>query len=192
MPGGQARPLVVAGVAGGVGTSTWARILQRATRFPVADVGVYRGGAVDVLVSSNTAASTARIGPALALCARPPLLVVMHTVPGVIAESRSHLRTITPHITARFDIGHQRSWLEMAEPPGPRIPAKAKDIVEALRHFGTALRQMYAVPAPPVAPAPASPAAGIGRPATAPPAGSVPCRPPAPAAMPTGFHQGPR
>lgn len=141
------RPLVVASVAGGVGTSTWARVLYLATHLPVNDAGVYRGGVVDVLISSNTAASTARLGPALAVCARPPVLVVMHTVPGTIAESRSHLRKVQPHITARFDIGHQRAWLEMASPPGPRIPAKAKDIAEALRQLPAALQQMYAGPA---------------------------------------------
>ncbi|EHY87485.1 hypothetical protein SacazDRAFT_00527 [Saccharomonospora azurea NA-128] len=145
--GGQMRPLVVAGVAGGVGTSTWARVLYLATRLPVNDSGVYRGGVIDVLVSSNTAASTARLGPALAVCPRPPVLVVMHTVPGTIAESRSHLRKVQPHITARFDISHQRAWLEMANPPGTRVPPKAKDIAEALRQLPAALQQMYTGPA---------------------------------------------
>lgn len=151
MTGGSYRPLLVAGVAGGVGTSTWARCLRLVTTFAVEDLGEYRGGLVDVLVTSNTAASTSRVGAALAVCPRPPVLVVMHTAPGVIAESRSHLRKVDPHITARFDIGHQRRWLEMDGAPGQRLPAKAKDIAEAMRCFPEALRAMYAGPSRPTA-----------------------------------------
>jgi hypothetical protein len=163
--GGQVRPLRVAGVAGGVGTSTWTRLLQLAFNLPVLDLREYRGGEVDVLVTSNTAAATARLGPALSVCPRPPVLVVMHTVPGVIAESRSHLRKVQPHITARFDIAHQRSWLEMESAPGPKISAKAKDIVEALRQFPKALQQMYPQPQPQQ---PGTPAPGLQMPMPAP------------------------
>ncbi len=189
MTGGRLRPrpLLVAGVAGGVGTSTWARVLQTGLRFPVADAGVYRGGVVDVLVSSNTAASTARIGRALSLCPRPPLLVVMHSASGQIAESRSHLRAVEPHITARFDIEHRRSWLETAEPPGRRLSPKDKDLTEALRRFPEALRQMYAATSPTPARTVAAPAAGagLGHPLAA-AAASSPWRPPA------GFQHRPR
>lgn len=168
--GGQVQPLRVAGVAGGVGTSTWTRILQIAFNpLPVLDLRQYRGGEVDVLVTSNTAASTALLGQALNACPRPPVLVVMHTVPGVIAESRSYLRQVQPHITARFDIAHQRSWLEMEHAPGPRISSKAKDIVDALNRLPQAIQQMYpslAQPQPPRQP-PYSPAPGFPAPAPA-------------------------
>ncbi len=183
------RPLLVAGVAGGVGTSTWARVLYLATGLPVQDGGVYRGGVIDVLVSSNTAASTARLGPALAVCLRSPVLVVMHTVPGTIAESRSHLRKVQPHITARFDISHQRAWLEMANPPGTRVPTKAKDIAEALRQLPAALQQMYTGPAQAATRAAAStgmPRAGAVQqsiPGRAAPA--ISSRPPVPAGPPS-------
>lgn len=163
MTGGRVWALRVAGVAGGVGTSTWTRILQLAVTFPVHDLREYRGDEVDILVTSNTAASTARLGQALNACPRPPVLVVMHTVPGVIAESRSHLRKVQPHITAQFDIAHQRSWLEMEHAPGPKISSKAKDIVEALRALPQAIAQMYPPPAQP----PRSPAQGFPAPAAA-------------------------
>lgn len=146
MQGGQFRPLLVAGVAGGVGTSTWARCVRLGTGLPVEDVGVYQGGLVDVLVTSNTAAAASRLGTALAACPRPPLLVVMQVVPGAVAAARSYLRKADPHITARFDIPHQRKWCELDSPPGRQFPARVRDVVEALRRFPIALQQMYAMP----------------------------------------------
>ena len=150
---GESRALYVAGVAGGVGTSTWTRVLQLFTRFPVADRGVYEGGPpgsdaalVDVLVTSNTAASTSRLGLALAQCPRPPLLVVMHTATGEIPDARANLRLISPHITARFDIEHRREWLEMTTAPGPKLPAHAKDLAHAYQRFPAALADLLARP----------------------------------------------
>jgi hypothetical protein len=141
-------------------------------RLLVRDLREYRGGKVDILVTSNTGASTSKLGPALAACPRPPLLVVMHTVPGVIAASKPHLRRSEPHITALFDIDHRREWLEMARAPGQRIPKGAKDIREAVRLFPGALQRMYPTPARPVSqpPAPGAPEPGVvpvRRPATA-------------------------
>lgn len=164
MTGGQhTRPLLVAGVAGGVGTSTWVRIVRVAISLPVEDVGVYRadrpGRPVDILVTSNTAAATAQLGPALACCPRPPLLVVMHTANGVLTESRSYLRIADPHVTARFAIGHRRAWLEMAAAPGARLPTKAADIEQAIADLVPALQAMYSRPLPPV---PAGRATGPG------------------------------
>lgn len=168
MTGGQARPLLVAGVAGGVGTSTWARILRLWSGQPVQDLREYRGGQVDVLVSSNTAASTSRIGDALRACLRKPLLVIMHTASGEVAESRSHLRKVEPHVTAILRIAHRRDWVEMAEAPGPRLPRKAKDLAEALGKFWPALQAMYAQPA------------RIPAPTTGPAASAQPARTPTP------------
>lgn len=147
-PAAVSRPLWVAGVAGGVGTSTCARLLQLATGLPVADQQLYRSGPVDVLVSSITAASLACLGPALARCPRPPVLVVMHTVPGTPASSRSYLRRADPHLTARIDINHRRAWLDMPEAPGLQLPAKATDLQAAVQQLHTALHQMYATHRP--------------------------------------------
>jgi hypothetical protein len=124
------------------------RILQAVSGgLPVRDLGLYRGGIVDVLVTSNTASAAARVGSALAQCRLPPVLVVMHTVPGVVVESRSLLRKVEPHVVARFDVAHYRSWVEMEHPPGPRLlPVKAKDLAEVLRQFPAALRAMYSPP----------------------------------------------
>lgn len=151
--GGQVRPLLVAGVAGGVGTSTMVRLLQALLRFPVHDLREYRGGEVDLLVTSNTVASTSRIGAALALAPRPPVLVVMNTASGVVDGARPHLLNVEPHITAMFGIDHRRQWLEMAAAPGAKLPPKAKDLVALVEGLPQAITDMYARPA--VAPRPA-------------------------------------
>jgi hypothetical protein len=164
--GGQ-DPLVVAGVAGGVGTSTWIRILQLGyPDAPVHDLStiVYDVSSplgridawtktrhwVDVLVTSNTAAAAAQIRPALALCTRPPLLVVMHLAAIEPADTRAVLRAITPNITARFDIAYRRDWLELKAAPGSDLPPKAKDIGTALAGFPHALQRMLAAPIRPI------------------------------------------
>lgn len=143
MTGGNSRPLLVAGVAGGVGTSTWTRAFRRTVALPVEDIGRYVGRLVDVLVTSNTAAATAQLGNALKLCPRPPLLVVMHTVPGSIGTVRAHLRKAQPHITRQFDVAHQRVWLELDEPPGSYLP---RGFTELVRAIPAALQEMYRGP----------------------------------------------
>jgi len=208
--GQQFRPLLVAGVAGGVGTSTWVRILRLATTLPVEDVGVYPadqpGRPVDILVCSNTAAAAARLGPVLGGCPRPPLLVVMHTASGVLTESRSYLRIADPHVTARFAIAHRRAWLEMAEAPGARLPPKAGDIERAATELVPALQAMYARPRPsalagrttgpttgPAAPpGPPMPAGGLMQPppATGTPARPLPARGGPPPGWPPATHGG--
>lgn len=156
------RPLFVAGVAGGVGTSTWCRIVRVAVKLPVEDLGRYRGGPVDVLVTSNTAAATSRLGPALGLCPRAPVLVVMHTVPGAVVGARSHLRRVEPHIVARLDVAHHRSWLEMAAAPGERLLPRLKDVVEALQRLPAALSAMYDLRPPHLVSVPSGPSPDLG------------------------------
>lgn len=180
MAGRTSRPLLVAGVAGGVGTSTWVRAMRQLVALPILDVGVYpsdedsgstsrarRGPVVDILVTANTAASTApvRLGRALAACPRPPILVVMHTVPGSIGTARAHLRTAKPHIARQINIAHQQVWLEMDEAPGKYLP---KGFAEIVRSLPATLQQMYSkhqlrsVPALPPEPPQFRPAGATG------------------------------
>lgn len=169
MTGGQSGfdPLVVAGVAGGVGTSTWVRLWRaahrEALRAEITDAGHYTNGRVDVLVSSNTAASTSRIGSTLnavhhsaRLKGRyqpPPVLVVMHTVAGWVDTLKAHLITVEPHLTAILHIGHKKDWLAMPQPPGDVLP-QHKDIAAALAAIPQAITAMYSAP---VTPAPLAP-----------------------------------
>jgi hypothetical protein len=201
--GGQLQPLWVAGVAGGAGTSTWTRILH--LQFPtllLQDMREYRGGPVDMLVTNNTAASAARVGPALAHCPRPPLLVVMHTAPFPVAGARSHLRKTNPHVVAQIDIDFRRAWLEMEAAPGPRLPLKARDLAMALNRFVTAMTEMYPkpenLPTPPREPAAQAPVpiAPLQRPSAIPArAGPPPPRwmpPPGGLPAPVPYRGGPR
>lgn len=148
MDSGTSFPLYVAGVAGGVGTSAWIRGLRSCVRVHVEDLGVYRGGRLDVLITSNTAASTARLGEALGMCKRPPVLIVMHTVPGSVGASRAHLRRAAPHITRIFRVRHQHDWSEIDNPPGPHLP---KGFIDVVRAIPSALHEMYTRSPQPVA-----------------------------------------
>jgi hypothetical protein len=158
---GSSWHLAVAGVAGGVGTSTWSRVLTRVwPRLEVTDVGVYRGGVVDILLTSTTAAATSRLRPALAACPRPPILVVMQTVPyRMPALSRALLRQATPYVTRVIEIGHQRQWPGLEAAPGRLVPKAA---IEALRDLATALSAMYSTPPQPMPTPAVSPAAIAG------------------------------
>ncbi|OLZ51708.1 hypothetical protein BS329_15705 [Amycolatopsis coloradensis] len=129
-----------------MGTSTVSRILLATATIPVHDLGLYRGGPVDLLITSNTAAATARLGHALAACPRAPVLIVMHTVPGGISRaSKSHLRSAEPHLAARFEVFHHRQWPELENPPGKTVP---KPVLDLVRQLPEAIQRMYAGRAP--------------------------------------------
>ncbi len=185
---GGGRPLYVAGVAGGVGTSTWVRILQGSSGVPVEDRGRYldhvvedRGRflntAVDILVTDNSASAASRIGDALRVCPRKPVLVVMHRAVGEIAEARPFLRQAEPHLSAVFSIAHRREWLGQVTAPGSSLPRKAKDVADVLEKLWPALHAMYSEPLRPSAAAPApgvTPAAQPARQSTSWPQPAVP------------------
>jgi hypothetical protein len=141
------RPLLLGGVVGGVGVSTFARVLHAAVTVAVHDMGRYEGvGPLDLLVTSNTAASTTMLGRLLGLCPRPPVLIVMHTVAGGINRaSRAHLRAAEPHVCTVLEVLHQRSWPGLAAPPGLLVP---KRVLAVARELPAAVQRMYADTAP--------------------------------------------
>ena len=158
------RPILVAGVAGGVGTSTLTRAIQPYANVPVHDLGQFRGGSVDFLVTSNTAAATGHLGQALHVCTERPIVVVMHTVPGRTNPiSAAHLRSAQPHRLAQIDLMHELGWTSIAAPPG----SLSRHAFEAIREAATALQakrlsqasQAAARPSP-AASFPSAPAAG--------------------------------
>ncbi|MEU0529202.1 hypothetical protein [Amycolatopsis tolypomycina] len=142
--------LVVGGAAGGVGTSTWVRLMRWNTRTPVRDLGMpYRGGPLHVLVTATTAAANLNLGAALKACPRPPLLVVMQTVPfKAAADARALFRAAEPHIAGRFDVGFRKAWLEMSEPPGRRYPSRDSELIATISAFFTAMQQQLRTPQP--------------------------------------------
>jgi hypothetical protein len=114
-------PLQVAGVAGGVGARTVARLLQAQQRFLT-----YPGQQVDVLVTSITASATAWLPIALRQVASPPVLAVSHTVPGPVPPAaQSRLRTLAPQVSHIVHVPHIWGWLTLDEPPGDVLPRRA-------------------------------------------------------------------
>ncbi|WP_020498862.1 hypothetical protein [Sciscionella marina] len=96
---------------------------------------------VDVLVTSVTASSTARLAGALSACPRPPVLIVMQTIPGAVpADPRAWLRQAAPYVAARLDIEHVREWVAMQTPPGQLVP---KSVNTVLGRFPAALQSMW-------------------------------------------------
>lgn len=144
---GTAHPRVVtvAGVGGGVGTSTVAALLG------ALDVGLWTHHpiAVDVLVCSPASQSTARaehvIGQNLAgHGCRPLLIVVSDGVRGFPADSRSRLTTLEPLCSAVVHLPHVPEWRQTVN---PELALAAAEMRRPL----AAARSALDLPAPPLA-----------------------------------------
>lgn len=121
------RPLVVAGVAGGVGTSTVVRLL-RSAGVPAHDAGRFRPGlAVEVLVTSVHATATAAMQHVLRYFRIPPVLVVSYTIPRAWAPSVSsaRVRAAEAHVSGPVVVSHVRSWCGLDAAPGDGVLPKA-------------------------------------------------------------------
>lgn len=141
---GQPRVITVAGVGGGVGTSTVASLLG------ALDVGLWTHHpiAVDVLVCSPTSQSTARaeqaIGQHLAAAGCTPLLVVVSDgVRGVPADSRSRLTTLRPLCREVVHLPWVAAWRDTVH------PVLDLAIVEMRRPLTTARAALNLPPLPP-------------------------------------------
>jgi hypothetical protein len=114
---GAARParVLVAGVGGGVGTTTLATALSGVDR------GVFTGRAVDVVVCRSTAESVTRAARAAQLVrigsAAPPVLAV--TAAGPARPDRAllaRLRLLEPHAAAIVLLPYVSQWSSAAAP----------------------------------------------------------------------------
>ena len=139
------RPTWVAGVTGGVGTRTVARLLATQTPSPVSTIGLGpEQHHCDVLVTAVPAAATRWLPAALTHVSAPPVLVVVHTVPGGLpSSSRARIRAARAHVAAVVHLPHLRSWLSLDTPPGPgplpRPAVRARDELQrALEQTSTA------------------------------------------------------
>lgn len=139
------RPTWVSGVTGGVGTRTVTRLLATQTPSPVTPINLGpEQHYCDVLVTATPAAATRWLPAALAHIDAPPVLVVVHTVPGSVpSSSRARIRAGRAHVTAVVHLPHLRSWLALDTPPDsgplPRPAARARDELQrALEHTSTA------------------------------------------------------
>lgn len=127
----------VAGVSGGVGTSTVARALNASLPNGAIDIGLAMDARADFLVMSMMAASAARLPAALrafAAAGRRPVLIVSHTAAGGTPQfTKSQLRAAMPHVTDVIHLPHALPWLEQPTPPGPSpLPRPVAQAVRAM------------------------------------------------------------
>lgn len=136
---------LIAGVSGGVGTSSIARCLAEVVPGGAVDMGLARDARAHILVMSMTAASAARLPAALRryTATYRPVLVVSHTLAGEIPRfTRAELRAVEPHVSAVVHFPHVLLWANLPAPPASVPSARAqlsalKSIVEALRRNAT-------------------------------------------------------
>lgn len=133
------QPPRVAGVAGGVGTSTVA------TALGAIDCGVVRAGCpIDVIVCTDTVVSTGRSHRAIAaVVGRPLLLVVATGSGGTVKAAQSRLNMVRPHVSGVITVPYVARWRAVVDPyreaagvlvtPGP--------LAKHLRGFARAVGQ---------------------------------------------------
>jgi hypothetical protein len=133
-PGGRRRAVLVAGVAGGVGTSTLAFALRAVDR------GVSTGTAVDVLVCRATGDSLIRAaGTAHLMTAgtgQPPVLAVTALDghgPGRALAAR--IRLVEPHVRTVVLVPHVRRWRDIESPFDELRAALTPSAHHRLRHL---------------------------------------------------------
>ncbi|WP_214404798.1 hypothetical protein [Pseudonocardia lacus] len=142
----RAQPrLLVAGVAGGVGTTTVA------TAIGATDRGVFTGRAVDVLVCRATGDSLLRAARAAHLITttghRPVLAVTAADASGPSRPVTARLRLLEPHAAAVVVLPFVRRWRELAVPLDEVRGLLTRPVTELprpLRRYATALRDLRA------------------------------------------------
>ena len=134
----------VAGVAGGVGTTTIARALAGSDR------GVFTGRPVDVLVCRATADSLVRAARAAYLISsqqhrRPVLAVNTTDTAGPSRPSVARMRLLEPHTAGVVVLPYVRRWRDLATPLQDVTGLLAPPVTELprpLRRFATAVHSL--------------------------------------------------
>lgn len=120
----------VAGVGGGVGTTTLTAAVWGA------DQGVYRGGRVDLLVARSTLMSLGAAQLALAAAPDPPplLAVVADQARGGVPTNAAHRLRMTEPLTAGvFHVPFVEAWRDLEYPPQSAQLALSGRLAEQLR-----------------------------------------------------------
>lgn len=153
---GRSRP-TVAGVAGGVGTTTVAAAIGGTDR------GVFVGRAVDVLVCRATGDSLIRAGHAARLVAQvtgrlPVLAVTAADAAGPSRPVTARLRLLEPNAAAVVVLPYVRRWREVAAPLDEAralLAVPRTDLSRSLRRYATAVDVVTALTGrPPTSPRP--------------------------------------
>ena len=136
----------VAGVAGGVGTTTVAAAMGGSDR------GVFVGRAVDVLVCRATGDSLIRAGHSAQLVAQvtgrlPVLAVTAADATGPSRPMTARLRLLEPHATAVVVLPFVRRWRDLAVPLDEARVVMAvprTDLARPLRRYAGAIDELLA------------------------------------------------
>lgn len=142
----RTRRPTIAGVAGGVGTTTVA------TAIGGIDNGVFTGEPVDILVCRATGDSLIRAGKAAQLVTadrrpRPLLVVTAADVSGPCRPVTSRLRLLEPHTRALLVVPYVRRWKELSVPLDEvtgLLDRPLTDLPRVLRPYAAAMRQLCA------------------------------------------------
>jgi hypothetical protein len=137
----------VAGVAGGVGTTTIARALAGSDR------GVFTGRPVNVLVCRATADSLLRAARAAFLISaqhhrRPVLAVNTVNTAGPSRPSVARMRLLEPHTSGVVVLPYVRRWRDLATPLQDVTGLLGRPVTELprpLRRFATAVHALAQV-----------------------------------------------
>ena len=135
---------MVAGVAGGVGTTTVARALAGLDR------GVFTGRPVDVLVCRATADSLVRAARAAYLIStqqprRPVLAVNIADATCPSRPSLARMRLLEPHTAGVVVLPYVRRWRDLATPLDDVAGLLSRPVTElprSLRRFATAVHSL--------------------------------------------------
>ncbi len=138
------RAPLVAGVAGGVGTTTIARALAGVDR------GVFTGRPVDVLVCRATADSLVRAARAAYLISsqqhrRPVLAVNTADIAGPSRPGVARMRLLEPHTAGVVVLPYVRRWRDLATPLADVTGLLNRPVTELprpLRRFATAVHSL--------------------------------------------------
>lgn len=143
-PGALRRP-IVAGVGGGVGTTTVARALGGV------DAGVFTGRRVDVLVCRATGDSLVRAGRAAQLVAggagRPAVAITSADARGPSRPVGARLRLLEPHARAVVLLPFVRRWRDLAVPLDDvtgLLSRPPQELPRPLRRYAMAVRALHA------------------------------------------------
>lgn len=149
----------VAGVAGGVGTTSLA------TAIGATDRGVFVGRPVDVLVCRATGDSLVRAGRAAQLIIstsgiRPILAVTSADSSGPSRPVNARLRLLEPHTAAIVVLPYVRRWRDLTSPLDEvrgLLTARHAEVPRALRRYADVARDLCAVLGLPVGVSPLAP-----------------------------------
>ncbi|MFC4945838.1 hypothetical protein [Pseudonocardia sp. GCM10023141] len=148
----RTRRPTIAGVAGGVGTTTVA------TAIGGIDNGVFTGGPADILVCRASGDSLIRAGKAAQLIAadrhpRPLLIVTATDKAGPCRPVATRLRLLEPHTRALLVAPYVRRWTQLSVPldeVAGLLDRPLTELPRVLRRYALAMRELCAALTHPV------------------------------------------